>query len=99
MKKGQTNNPNGRPKGKPNKLTADVKQLVVDLIQGNAEQLQHDFLQLEPAQRMAVFCRLAGLIVPRPKQEIAVEGINQNGMTKDEFVAMLKEARASCEKK
>ena len=93
MEKGQTNNPNGRPKGKPNKITTDVKQLIVDLIQGNAEQLQHDFLQLDPAQRMAVFCRLAGLIVPRPKQEIAVEGVSQNGITKDEFVEMIKAAR------
>ena len=35
MRKGKTNNPNGRPKGSPNKVTSDVKAFISDIIEEN----------------------------------------------------------------
>ena len=46
QKKGQTGNPNGRPKGSPNKTSAEIRNLFQTLIQNNIEHLQSDFEEI-----------------------------------------------------
>ena len=63
MGKGTTNNPNGRPKGKPNKVTAELKDWMKELIDSNREKLEQDLMKLEPAQRWKLIEKLLGYVV------------------------------------
>ena len=64
-KKGHTNNPNGRPKGKPNKVTGELKTWVHELIDGNRETIKTDLQAIEPAQRLAILEKLMSYCIPK----------------------------------
>ena len=68
LKKGQTNNPAGRPKGKPNRTTTEIKALVVQFIGKNITTLQKDFDQLEPKDRLAFIEKILKYAVPTMTQ-------------------------------
>jgi uncharacterized protein (UPF0305 family) len=67
QKKGKTGNPHGRPKGKPNKITADLKQWVKMLIENNLTLLESDLQALEPKERWQVVERLLQYVIPKCK--------------------------------
>lgn len=39
LKKGQTNNPNGRPAGSTNKISNDLRQLITEFLNNNFEEV------------------------------------------------------------
>jgi hypothetical protein len=65
QKKGKTGNPNGRPKGTPNKVTSDLRTWVNDILNDNRKQFTADLKQLEPHQRVSVFEKLLSYAVPK----------------------------------
>ena len=62
--KGQTNNPNGRPKGVPNKVTTDLRQWITNFLEDNLEQIQQDWKGLEPKDRIVLFEKLLKYALP-----------------------------------
>ena len=72
LKKGQTGNPNGRPKGTPNKVTSDLKEWINALINRNLSGIEKDLKGLEPKERLQIFEKLMQYVVPR-QQSISVE--------------------------
>jgi len=64
IKKGQSGNPNGRPKGRPNKITAEMKDKIQLFIESNFEQIQSDFMMMEPKDRLIIFERLLKYVIP-----------------------------------
>jgi len=62
--KGKTNNPNGRPKGTPNKTTKDLKETVMAFLSNNMEDLQHNYNQLEARDKLIFFERLLRYAMP-----------------------------------
>ena len=72
MKKGQTNNPNGRPKGKPNRVTADVKKFIETLVCNNLSKMERDINKLEPKDRLIIIERLLQYTIPK-QQSVSVE--------------------------
>ncbi|MDD3875840.1 MAG: hypothetical protein PHT69_04420 [Bacteroidales bacterium] len=70
LKKGQTNNPEGRKKGTPNKATKALKEKFEQFINDNLERLQSDFDLLEPKDRLNFITKLASFIVPPPVNEL-----------------------------
>jgi hypothetical protein len=68
--KGHTNNPNGRPKGVPNKTTDELRGLFQSFVEANIETLQADFDQLKPAERLSFMERIAKLVIPAPVPEL-----------------------------
>lgn len=72
MRKGKTNNPNGRPKGKPNKVTAELKDWINKIIAANKDQVIADLKELEPKDRLMILEKLMQYVVPK-QQSISVE--------------------------
>lgn len=68
--KGTVNNPNGRPKGKPNRTTDELRAMVQNFIDANLQTLQTDFDKLEPKDRLAFIERLLKHVLPAPLQEL-----------------------------
>jgi hypothetical protein len=64
LKKGQTNNRAGRPRGQPNKITTDLRGWVNSFIQGQTAQIEKDWKRLEPQQRIILFERLLKYSLP-----------------------------------
>lgn len=55
----------GRPKGKPNKVTTDLRTFVDDFLNDNRAQLKKDFKALEPYERMRMYERLLSYVLPK----------------------------------
>jgi hypothetical protein len=70
-RKGQTNNPAGRPKGKPNKITANLKAAISDFLNENWDQITQDWLTLEPEKRLQFYEKLIRYVVPPAADELA----------------------------
>lgn len=64
--------------GKPNKTTAEIRELFQCLVCDNFEKLQNDIEQLEPKDRIKAMLELAKFILPTLKatEIIGDKGIN-----------------------
>jgi hypothetical protein len=64
-RKGITNNPYGRPKGTPNKTTAEMRDSIQAFVEHNIQQIQDDFDKLDSLERLRVLERFMQYILPR----------------------------------
>ena len=65
----------GRPQGKPNKTTQEIKQMFQCLLEDNINTLQDDLKGLEPKDRIKAILDLAKLVLPS-KQEHEISTTN-----------------------
>lgn len=72
MEKGKTNNPNGRPKGKPNKLTADMRGWLTEILDKNRKQMEKDLKKLEPKDRLQMLEKMMQYVIPK-QQAVSAE--------------------------
>lgn len=52
LKKGQTNNPEGRPKGSRNKVNKELRKMIKDFLEENLENFQEEFAELETKDKL-----------------------------------------------
>lgn len=95
MEKGHTNNPNGRPKGKPNKVTGDVRRWLVELIDGNRAQIKKDLKALSPKDRLLVLEKLMQYVVP--KQQATTLEVDYSKMTDAQLTNIVEQLTQSIE--
>ncbi|MFP5041907.1 hypothetical protein [Parasediminibacterium sp. JCM 36343] len=64
FKQGESGNKTGRPKGKPNKVTGNLREWINKFINNNREQMEADFKALEPKDRIVMFEKLLKYTLP-----------------------------------
>ncbi|AWG22944.1 hypothetical protein FFWV33_16120 [Flavobacterium faecale] len=62
-----TRNENGRPKGTPNKNTAQIRDSFQLLVESNISKLKEDIDKLEPKDRIRTIIDLAKFVLPTLK--------------------------------
>ena len=66
LKKGQSNNRSGRPKGTPNRVTTGLREFVSELINDNREIIKADLNRIvDPAQRLSILERYLQYSLPK----------------------------------
>jgi hypothetical protein len=65
---GHTNNPNGRPKGTPNKTTAELRELVTNLFESKYEDFKTALDELEPKEKVTAMLKLMEFVLPKQKE-------------------------------
>lgn len=83
--KGHTNNPNGRPLGVQNKVTASLKDRVNLLIENNFDKLQADLDTVEPKDRLNIILKLMEYVLPKQK-ETKIDFSNLSDAEIDELI-------------
>jgi len=52
-------------RGRPNKATGQLREMITSLMEGNFEQIERDFEALEPAARVNAWIKLAEFVIPK----------------------------------
>lgn len=87
--KGITNNPNGRPKGTPNKANANLKNTINGIVERQFETLESDLEQLDARDKINFVLKLIEYVLPKQREQ----KINFNEMSDleiDELINRLK---------
>jgi hypothetical protein len=89
LKKGQTNNVAGRPKGKANKVTTEMRTWLSGLIDKNRRQFESDLKRLEAKDRLIIIERLIAYCVPKLQ---AIDGrIDLNKLSDEQMDVIISE--------
>ena len=70
FKKGQSGNPNGRPKGSTNEKTAYIRDWVISVIGSNGQRLAQNFSHLSRKEQWRVITQLLPYVLPRQHEAI-----------------------------
>jgi len=65
FEKGNSGNPDGRPKGTNNKLTTQLRETITDFLETNFESVIQDFEKLTPKERLKFYCELLQYGLPK----------------------------------
>ena len=79
LKKGQTNNPNGRPKGAKNKISNPVKKMMEEFTIDNFDQFKKDFKEItDPYARATLYLKVSPKLTPNAINEEELDAIAQS---------------------
>lgn len=70
FQKGQSGNPNGRPKGRTNEKTAYIRDWVISLIGTNGQRLMNEFQRLSRKEQWRVITGLMPYVLPKQHEAI-----------------------------
>ena len=83
LQKAKSNNYKGRPKGSPNRVTSELRELITSIVEKHfsLESIENDLKELTPKDRLTFLSRLLDFVLPRMRAaEIKIE----NEILKDE---------------
>ena len=83
LRKGQTNNPNGRPTGVPNRMTKELRKILKDFISGELEKLPRYMRKLPKTKRIEILVKLLPYILPKIE---AVDCEFDEGISYEDFM-------------
>jgi hypothetical protein len=65
MEQNLSNRPKGRPPGKSNLVSSNVKKMIAEIVENNLETLQDDLNQMKPGERTKVIVSLLDYVSPK----------------------------------
>ncbi|MCQ2077876.1 MAG: hypothetical protein MJZ20_12770 [Bacteroidaceae bacterium] len=77
IEKGRSGNPNGRPKGTPNKATKETREWLAKLIAKNQKQIERDLKALEPKDRLIILEKFMQYTTPKMQSVAATIDIEK----------------------
>lgn len=83
LPKGKTNNPNGRPLGKCNRVTGELRSRIKNFLDENWAQVEKDFKKLDPEKKIIFFEKLLSYAIP--KQRETDLKLNLDALTDDQL--------------
>jgi len=83
LRKGQTNNPKGRPRGTTNKDTRELRERIKSFLDENWVSVENDMKTLEPRERVQMYERLLKYCLPTLQSSKAE--INFDAMSEDQL--------------
>lgn len=90
LKKGQTNNPNGRPAGTPNKINGDLRLKIQSILNDNIDRVQDDLNSLDAKDRLQVLEKLLSYVLPKLQaQSIDIDFANMSEESIDAVIKQL----------
>ena len=96
FKKGESGNPNGRPKGSENKTTTKFKELGAAMMNQDIDRLRHEMSVLEGKDYVDAYCKLIEYFAPKlSRQEVKADVTNKHEpvqMTAEEAMKYLDSA-------
>ncbi len=90
-RKGQTNNPSGRPKGVANKANRPLKENISEFLSKNWTKIERDINKLDPYSRVQIYEKLLSYCLPRLKSVDANVSLEQKleGMSDSQLDALI----------
>jgi hypothetical protein len=83
FKKGQSGNPNGKPKGAKNKVEPGTREWIREFLTDNREQFKKDFMKMTPRLRAQLYASL--LPYDAAKQQSITGSINFEDFTDEQL--------------
>jgi hypothetical protein len=83
FKKGESGNPNGRPKGTPNRTTTEIKELMNEFVSKNLDDLQQQYDELPAREKLQFFERVLKYVIPQ--QRDVTQNIDVNNLTEEQM--------------
>jgi len=78
LPKGRTNNPNGRPIGSTNKVSADLKQRIADLLDEKFDRFNEALNSLDDKEMVKAYTDLVPFAVPKmASASVTIESIEE----------------------
>jgi hypothetical protein len=68
LPKNRTNNPHGRKKGSPNKITKAIRPMIKDIVENELIDFQKVLGELDPKDRANLILKLIEFIIPRANE-------------------------------
>ena len=81
----------GRQSGTPNKVTADLRTWINELLDNNRKQIIKDMKRLEPQQRIMIFEKLLSYAVPKLQSVEANVNVDLNRLSDEQLNVIITE--------
>lgn len=91
FQKGQSGNPNGRPKGSQNEKTKYIKDWIISLIGSNAKDISQEFKSLSMKERCKFISSVLPYVLPKQTESSIKANVDLNKLSNEQIDNIISE--------